>query len=335
MRKILKIVLASILGLIIGIISVLTIIKPKAETITSTDLNTFEIDLDLYGEEFNMSYNDLGYYLATDIYEFENYLSGYYSVSDVVGCVGKLHLEIDFNTSTIYISVERFDLIKSGAFVDLTTDLIYGMGDGATYTYNEGFRVDFGTGAIGFFNDYWYVGFMLYTPGIITTDSANYKPTQLVNEYSTQGIEFSYMNTEITDDMKRDSKYISWSFGNHNYGSISYALTYRSTYENNNNYDMGYIYGSQRTKAEIKNNPNKYGLYSEQDYNNNWWDGYNTANDENGTGVSQNWFLSIFTGLSQIFNIKIFGEITLGMIALIPFSIEFILVIFKIVRGGD
>ena len=335
MRKILKIVLASILGLIIGIISVCSIIKPKAETIISTDLNTYEMDINLYGDEFYMTYTSMGYYLAMDIYEFENNINGFYSVADVVACVGNLHIEMDFNTSTCYISVERFDLIKNGSFIDLTTDLIYGMGKGSTYNYNEGFRVDFGEGSIGLFNDYYYVGFMLYIPSLITTDSANYRPTRLINEYDTQGIEFSYMNTEINDNMKRDSKYILWSFGVHNYGSLSYAVSYRSTYENNNNYDMGYIYGTQRTEIAIKSNPNKYGLYGEQEYNNNWWDGYNTANNENGTGASQNWFLSIFTGLSQVFNIKIFGEVTLGMIALIPFSIEFILVIFKIVRGGD
>ena len=89
---------------------------------------------------------------------------------------------------------------------------------------------------------------------------------------------------------------------------------------------------------EVKQDPNKYGLHNEQQYLDYGNTKYNEGLRIGGDGVakSMNWFTGIFTALSDVFSIKIFGgSITLGMICLIPFSIEFVFIIFKLIRGGD
>lgn len=89
---------------------------------------------------------------------------------------------------------------------------------------------------------------------------------------------------------------------------------------------------------EVKQDPNKYGLHNEQQYLDYGQAQYNEGLRIGSDGVakSQTWFLGIFNALSQVFGIKIFGgSVTLGMICLIPFSIEFVFVIFKLIRGGD
>lgn len=89
---------------------------------------------------------------------------------------------------------------------------------------------------------------------------------------------------------------------------------------------------------EVKQDPNKYGLHNEQQYLDYGQLKYNEGLKIGGDGVakSMTWFTGIFTALSDVFSIKIFGgSITLGMICLIPFSIEFVFIIFKLIRGGD
>lgn len=104
--------------------------------------------------------------------------------------------------------------------------------------------------------------------------------------------------------------------------------------EYNKGYDKGVIDGQYRMQQDILSKPNEYGLYSYNDLMEKYNDGI--ALGEEGTAKSVNWFTGIFTALSQVFNIKIFGgSITLGMLCMIPFSIEFVFVIFKIIRGGE
>lgn len=104
--------------------------------------------------------------------------------------------------------------------------------------------------------------------------------------------------------------------------------------EYNKGYDKGIIDGQYRMQQDILSKPNEYGLYSYNDLMEKYADG--VALGEEGVAKSTNWFTGIFTALSQVFSIKIFGgNITLGMLCMIPFSIEFVFVIFKIIRGGD
>lgn len=96
--------------------------------------------------------------------------------------------------------------------------------------------------------------------------------------------------------------------------------------------------GVQVGKDEILNHPNKYNLYTEDQKNQYGQEQYNEGLRIGGDGVakSQTWFVGIFNGISQMFGIKIFGgSITLGMLCMVPFAIEFVFVIFKLIRGGD
>lgn len=96
--------------------------------------------------------------------------------------------------------------------------------------------------------------------------------------------------------------------------------------------------GYETGQQEIFNNPNRFDLYNQQQYDAYGQERYNVGLTVGSDGVakSQTWFMGIFTGLSALFSIKIFGgSITLGMLCMIPFSIEFVFVIFKLIRGGD
>lgn len=95
------------------------------------------------------------------------------------------------------------------------------------------------------------------------------------------------------------------------------------------------------SEEQVKANPNKYGLYSEQQYATQYGTGYNDGYQkaledlqEDAPGPS-NWFLAIFDGISKMFAITIFPGVTLGLICLVPFSITFVFAIFKLLRGGD
>lgn len=95
------------------------------------------------------------------------------------------------------------------------------------------------------------------------------------------------------------------------------------------------------SEEQVKANPNKYGLYSEQQYATQYGAGYDKGYQkaledlqEDAPGPA-NWFLKIFDGISRMFGITIFPGVTLGLICLVPFSITFVFAIFKLIRGGD
>lgn len=100
-----------------------------------------------------------------------------------------------------------------------------------------------------------------------------------------------------------------------------------------------YLEGLEDGKNEVINNPNRYNLYNRQDYldygENEKQEGYQMGKDE--MLSSTNWFVAIFTALSSIFNIAIFGNITLGAIVLIPFAVTFVWFIIKLLvfNKGD
>ena len=95
------------------------------------------------------------------------------------------------------------------------------------------------------------------------------------------------------------------------------------------------------SEEQVKANPNKYGLYSEQQYATQYGSGYEKGYQkaledlqEENPGPS-NWFLAIFDGISRMFGITIFPGVTLGLICLVPFAITFVFAMFKLIRGGD
>lgn len=90
---------------------------------------------------------------------------------------------------------------------------------------------------------------------------------------------------------------------------------------------------------EVLDNPNRYELYDRQQYldygESEKQEGYQMGQDS--MLSSTNWFVAIFTALSSIFNIAIFGDITLGAIVLIPFAVTFVWFIVKVLvlNKGD
>lgn len=100
---------------------------------------------------------------------------------------------------------------------------------------------------------------------------------------------------------------------------------YWSTKDANINYEKGI--------NAVISAPNDYGLYNGQELTQEYNRGYTDGISE--SGYSQSWFLGIFTAISSVFSIKLFGDVTLGMIALIPFALSFVWFIIKTFRGGS
>lgn len=100
-------------------------------------------------------------------------------------------------------------------------------------------------------------------------------------------------------------------------------------------YNRGLSEGITQGKSdgirEVVNNPNRYNLYTYEQYNENYQRGINETNE----GLSMNWFTMIFSTIASVLSLKMFGNVSLGMIVLIPFSITFVWFIVKSFRGGD
>lgn len=100
-----------------------------------------------------------------------------------------------------------------------------------------------------------------------------------------------------------------------------------------------YLEGLEDGKNEVIDHPSRYNLYNRQQYldygESEKREGYQMGNDN--MLKSTNWFVAIFTALSSIFNIAIFGDITLGAIVLIPFAVTFVWFIIKLLvfNKGD
>lgn len=98
-------------------------------------------------------------------------------------------------------------------------------------------------------------------------------------------------------------------------------------------YQTFYLQGVQ----DVRDNPSKYNLHTSEEYESYGATQYSKGKNDaitTGEGLSTNWFIGIFTSISDIFALKLFGDITIGMIAVIPFGISFVWFLIRILRGG-
>lgn len=99
----------------------------------------------------------------------------------------------------------------------------------------------------------------------------------------------------------------------------------------NRGLNEGLAQGKSDGIREVVNDPNRYNLYTYDQYNENYQRGINETSE----GLSMNWFTMIFSTIASVLSLKMFGNVSLGMIVLIPFSITFVWFIVKSFRGGD
>lgn len=194
----------------------------------------------------------------------------------------------------------------------------------------------FMSGSIMFYNNNKFNGspfktINLYdTSGTVTDFSLDYSTYQDLNGglITGQYLENGYMRGGTVNTDSTGFKLFTTFFDIQELNSIQDAKEYQRGYND------GVIKGEYDKTQDILNNPHNYGLYDYEDTQNSYQEGLETG--EEGVAKSTNWFTGIFTALSQVFSIKIFGgNVTLGMLCMIPFSIEFVFVIFKIIRGGE
>lgn len=169
----------------------------------------------------------------------------------------------------------------------------------------------------------------------------------IISRFGIFVFDYGRFDTNESEDLLNAYYCFNFLFSNDGKSSSSGKIYTIEEYQNN--YNLGYTYGhidginETNQKAEerindILNNPNNYNLYTEgqMQYTSeeNWSQGYNegvlSANN-----YSTSWFMGIFTAISSVFSIRIFGDITLGTICLIPFAISFVWFIIKVFRGGQ
>ena len=243
----------------------------------------------------------------------------------------------------------------------------FGTSDTVTYdvTDVDGYALQFKTvyqnGEHTFYNRLFYIRISLsYWDGYFMSGSImfynnnkfNGSPFKTISLYDTSGTVTDFSIDAATYQDLRDGlvtgQYLENGYmrgGTVNTDSTGYKLfnTFfdvreASSITSEKDYERGFndgvLKGEYDKTQDILNNPHNYGLYDYEDTQESYRDGLATG--EEGVAKSTNWFTGIFTALSQVFSIKIFGgSVTLGMICMIPFSIEFVFVIFKIIRGGE
>lgn len=194
----------------------------------------------------------------------------------------------------------------------------------------------FMAGSIMFYNNNKFNGspfktiYVYDNGGTVNDNGLDYSTYQDLNGgmVSGQYLENGYMRGGTVDTDSIGYKLFATFFDIKDANSIINMKEYEKGYSD------GIIKGEYDKMQDILNNPHDYGLYNYEDTQNSYLSGVETG--EEGVAKSTNWFMAIFTGLSALFSIKIFGgSITLGMLCMIPFSIEFVFVIFKLIRGGD
>lgn len=279
----------------------------------------------------------------------------------IMGCVSSKPVKAEeinfFNTKVSYY---RFYVNSSELYQ-------FGTSDTVTYdvTDKDGYALQFKTvyqnGEHTFYNRLFYIRISLsYWDGYFMSGSImfynnnkyNGSPFYTISLYDTSGTVTDFnMSSSIYQDLKDglvSGQYMENGYsrgGTVNTDSTGYKLfsTFFEIRESNaitdqKEYERGFangvLKGEYDKTQDILNNPHNYGLYDYEDTQQSYADGLATG--EEGVAKSTNWFTGIFTALSQVFGIKIFGgNITLGMVCMIPFSIEFVFVIFKIIRGGE
>lgn len=279
----------------------------------------------------------------------------------IIGCVNSKPVKAEeinfFNTKVSYYKF----YVNSGELYQ------FGTSDTVTYdvTDKDGYALQFKTvyqnGEHTFYNRLFYIRISLnYWDGYFMSGSImfynnnkfNGSPFYTISLYDTSGTVTDFnMSSSIYQDLNGgmvSGQYLENGYmrgGTVNTDSTGYKLfiTFFDVRESGaisdqKEYERGFangvLKGEYDKTQDILNNPHNYGLYDYEDTQQSYADGLATG--EEGVAKSTNWFTGIFTALSQVFGIKIFGgNITLGMICMIPFSIEFVFVIFKIIRGGD
>lgn len=279
----------------------------------------------------------------------------------IIGCVSSKPVKAEqinfFNTKISYF---KFYINSSELYQ-------FGTSDTVTYdvTDKDGYALQFKTvyqnGEHTFYNRLFYIRISLsYWDGYFMSGSImfynnnkfNGSPFYTISLYDTSGTVTDFnINSSIYQDLNGgmvSGQYLENGYmrgGTVDADSIGYRLftTFfdvreASSVTNQEEYERGFangvLKGEYDKTQDIINNPHNYGLYDYEDTQESYRDGLATG--EEGVAKSTNWFTGIFTALSQVFSIKIFGgSVTLGMLCMIPFSIEFVFVIFKIIRGGD
>lgn len=354
-RKILK-------AVIFGVLTAITLLfiilgcnhkQAKAEEISKNGVvyrgeqNYYWFEIELKSDIFGFAllddqYGDMPYILKSVYEEYINNINGngWISSADYVNATCKMYFEIDFNRNVCMFNILEFSIIQDNQYYNLIDEylLISDFGDfyGTYSDYIGGDKwIDFDK-HLGIYNEYWHCGFYVDLP-ISPTIEGFFIPTKFINQFDTQGVTFEYANDIIDYNyLIQDKAGIYWNFGTHNYGYDEWPITYM-IYEDPNKPDP-YLTGVNSGIRRVEENPNKYDLYTWNQYTHygeeRYQTGYNKAMEDN-ENFTGSWFIHIFTGLSAIFNIQIFGQVTLGMICLIPFAIEFVFVIFKVIRGGE
>lgn len=279
----------------------------------------------------------------------------------IIGCVRSKPVKAEeinfFNTKVSYF---RF-YINAGELYQ------FGGSDTVNYavTDKDGYALQFKTihqnGEHLFYNRQFYIRIQLnywdnyFMSGAImfyNNNQFNGSPFFTIDLYDTSGTVTDFnMSSSIYEDLKDGlitGQYLENGYmrgGSVDTEDIGYRMfaTFFDIKEANSiqdrreyerGFNNGVIKGEYDKTQEILNNPHEYGLYNYEDTQESYREGLETG--EEGTAKSVNWFTGLFTALSQVFSIKIFGgNITLGMLCMIPFSIEFVFVIFKIIRGGE
>lgn len=279
----------------------------------------------------------------------------------IMGCVSSKPVKAEeinfFNTKVSYYRfyVNSGELYQFGTSDTVTYDVtdkdgyalqfktIYQNGEHTFYNRLFYIRISlnywdnyFMSGSIMFYNNNKFNGSPFYTislydtSGTVTDFNMSHSIYQDLNGgmVSGQYLENGYTRGGTVNTDSTGYKLFTTFFDVRESGAISDQKEYERGFAN------GVLKGEYDKTQDILNNPHNYGLYDYEDTQNSYRDGLATG--EEGIAKSTNWFTGIFTALSQVFGIKIFGgNITLGMLCMIPFSIEFVFVIFKIIRGGD
>lgn len=279
----------------------------------------------------------------------------------IIGCVNSKPVKAEeinfFNTKISYYKfyINSAELYQFGTSDNVTYDVtdkdgyalqfktVYQNGEHMFYnrlfyirislSYWDGY---FMSGSIMFYNNNKFNGSPFYTISLYDTSGTvtDFNTSAAIYQdlkdgfVSGQYLENGYMRGGTVNADSTGYKLFETFFDIRESGAISDQKEYERGFAN------GVLKGEYDKTQDILNNPHNYGLYDYEDTQQSYADGLATG--EEGVAKSTNWFTGIFTALSQVFGIKIFGgNITLGMVCMIPFSIEFVFVIFKIIRGGD